>query len=137
MTVLESFQLLIDFGLVVLIWMVQLLIYPSFLFYSREQLIKWHHVYTQRLSFIVIPLMFSQLFLTVYLFFIGISMSSSINLVVVLLLWASTFSMFVPIHSNISKGNSNPEMLNRLVSINWFRTILWTLLFLYNSRCFF
>ncbi|MFT7429007.1 MAG: hypothetical protein ACI9IZ_001504, partial [Nonlabens sp.] len=42
MNYLDLLQLLVDFGLVVLIWIVQLIIYPSFLYYGSKTLNKWH-----------------------------------------------------------------------------------------------
>jgi len=35
-------RLLFDFGLLVLIWLVQLVIYPSFLYYEQDNLKRWH-----------------------------------------------------------------------------------------------
>jgi len=129
---LQHFQLLIDFGLVVLIWMVQLLIYPSFLFYEQKELVNWHKKYTSRLSFIVIPLMFTQLIIAVYNSVINLNIISIINILIVLVLWAITFIKFVPIHSNIVTGKFDIEILTTLVSNNWYRTALWTFLFLFN-----
>ena len=52
---------LADFGLLVLIWMVQLVVYPGFKYYQRERLLEWHARYTSRISYIVGPLMLGQL----------------------------------------------------------------------------
>jgi len=133
---LQYFQLLIDFGLVVLIWMVQLLIYPSFLFYEQKGLINWHKKYTSRLSFIVIPLMFAQLIIVIYKVLTVFNVVSTINGIVVLALWIITFSKFVPLHSAIALGESNKKILLTLVHKNWYRTALWTFLFLFNLFLF-
>ena len=50
---LNNYALLVDAGLVVLIWMVQLIIYPSFLHYDNN-LVEWHHKYTSRIALIVV-----------------------------------------------------------------------------------
>jgi hypothetical protein len=60
---LNELRQLIDFGLVVLLWLVQWIIYPSFLQVAPERLVKWHAQYTQRMGYIVMPLMFGQLFI--------------------------------------------------------------------------
>lgn len=125
-------RLLLDFGLVVLIWMIQRIVYPSFLHYSAEDLVTWHKEYTSRFSVIVIPLMFGQLSISVYQLITGTSIYTVISLVIIVLIWISTFFQFVPIHSNISKGIVNEKMLVSLVNKNWIRTVLWTLLFLYS-----
>ena len=63
--IISKITLLVDIGLVVLIWMVQLIVYPSFTFYSKENLVNWHQKYTARIAVIVIPLMFLQLILVI------------------------------------------------------------------------
>ena len=59
---LDLARLLIDFGFVVLIWAVQLVIYPSFGFYAKANLFEWHKSYTARVTYIVLPLMFLYTF---------------------------------------------------------------------------
>lgn len=128
---LGLFRLLFDFGLVVLIWMVQLIVYPSFQFYTAEDLLSWHQKYTIAISFVVIPLMFGQL-ITATLQIIGERNLFTIgSLILIALVWLSTFIQFVPMHGSISSGNTSPELLKELVSKNWIRTILWTVIFLW------
>ncbi|MEO1009857.1 MAG: hypothetical protein AAFX53_01035 [Bacteroidota bacterium] len=57
----EILRLLCDFGLVVLIWSVQLIIYPSFQFYNPIELLLWHGIYVHRITYVVLPLMVGQL----------------------------------------------------------------------------
>ena len=125
-------RLLLDFGLVVLIWIIQRIVYPSFLHYKTQNLIVWHNVYTSRFSTIVIPLMLGQLAISIYQVIVVTNLYTIISLVCIVLIWASTFSQFVPIHSQISKGIINEKLLISLVKKNWIRTILWTLLFLFS-----
>ena len=61
---LQLIRLLLDFGLMVLIWIVQLVIYPGLCYYKNEDLGKWHKIYTQRIGVIVGPLMIAQLAVT-------------------------------------------------------------------------
>lgn len=130
MIALDTVGLLIDFGLVVLIWMVQRVVYPSFLHYSSKNLVIWHKKYTSSFSPIVIPLMVGQLSISLYHVIASTSAYSLINFALVGLAWASTFLQFVPIHLTISKGLANEKMLIELTHKNWARTVLWTLVFL-------
>lgn len=127
---MDLIRLLLDFGLVVLIWMIQRIVYPGFTHYNTKNLIVWHRVYTSRLSAIVIPLMFGQLGVSIYQVTILTNLYTVTSLVIIILLWITTFLQFVPIHSNISKGMVSETMLISLVKKNWIRTILWTLLFM-------
>jgi hypothetical protein len=129
---LEIFRLLTDFGLVVLVWIVQRIVYPSFLHYNSKELIKWHRIYTSRFTFIVFPLMLGQLGISMYQLFLEINLYTVLSFVIIGLIWLSTMLQFIPIHTQISKGKVNQNMLNSLVKKNWIRTFLWTALFLYS-----
>ncbi|MFK7812649.1 MAG: hypothetical protein AB8B59_09155 [Maribacter sp.] len=130
--VIEPLRLIFDFGLLVLIWMVQIIVYPSFQFFQKENLIKWHEKYTRVISFVVIPLMFGQLIITVLQLIKIQSVFNICSLVLIGLVWAITFSQFVPMHSKISAGNADEILLKRIVKMNWSRTLLWTVIFIWN-----
>lgn len=130
--VIEPLRLIFDFGLLVLIWMVQIIVYPSFQFFQKENLIKWHEKYTRVISFVVIPLMFGQLIITVLQLIKIQSVFNICSLVLIGLVWAITFSQFVPMHSKISAGNADKILLKRIVKMNWSRTLLWTVIFIWN-----
>lgn len=123
---------LADFGLVVLIWMVQLIIYPSFLYYKKEDLILWHKKYTLQIALVVIPLMFIQLGIALLNVYLELNIVSVISLIVVLFLWVFTFSSFAPLHFKISDARANQELLELLVKRNWVRTLLWSILFIFH-----
>ncbi|MEM8765463.1 MAG: hypothetical protein AAGD88_16700 [Bacteroidota bacterium] len=123
---LTLFQLFFDSGTFVLIWMVQLVIYPSFLFYTTADLITWHKTYTVRITIIVMPLMVGQLFLALYALYKELSVISVARGILILLIWILTFLIFVPIHNNIQAGKFDTLLLRKLVQSNWLRTLLWT-----------
>ena len=122
-------RLLFDAGLFVLIWMVQLVVYPSFLYYEKQNLVKWHNHYSKGLAIIVIPLMFGQLIIASIQLVELSSIETIISLLMVCAVWISTFVQFVPIHNKISKNKVTEKLLKQLVNRNWLRTLLWTLIF--------
>ena len=130
--IIDQNQLLIDFGLVVLIWMVQLIVYPSFIYHTKENLFAWHKKYTKRIAVIVIPLMLLQLALAVTDVFLNINFTTVFTLSIVLALWIFTFLGFAPLHFKISENNSDNRILLLLVQRNWIRTFLWTGLFVFH-----
>lgn len=129
---IELARLLIDFGLVILIWMVQLNIYPSFLYYAREDLVQWHQKYTVGIAVIVIPLMFGQLGIYGYQLFQSQSFFPILGFTIVILQWILTFSVFVPLHNAIGQNLHGEKTLQYLVKRNWWRTLLWTGLFVWS-----
>lgn len=127
---LKTIQLVIDFGFAVLIWAVQLIIYPSFKYYGTENLVKWHRIYTMRVTYIVLPLMFTQLIITIINVWNQLNIISISSLTIVLILWLLTFIVFVPIHQKIDNETAVSNDLDELISKNQYRTFLWTVLFL-------
>ncbi len=125
-------ELLVDAGLFVLAWMVQLIVYPGFLAYSPSDLVTWHKKYTPRITWIVAPLMMAQLVLS---FLLTVNNPRIISISVLLLVlgtWITTFLFFVPVHRLIDQGRAQMRDLNVLVAKNWMRTLGWTLIFLLN-----
>jgi hypothetical protein len=122
-------QLLFDLGLLVLIWLVQLVIYPSFLFYERRNLKRWHEKYTQQITYVVLPLMVGQLIIITIHLFNNFSTFTLVSFLVVISLWAMTFFIFIPLHRKISMDEINPSVLYQLIRLNWIRTLLWSGLF--------
>ncbi len=122
-------RLLTDFGLLVLIWVIQLIIYPGFLYYSKDNLQVWHRKYTTLITYLVAPLMLAQLGLSLYQISMVVTLYTMASLLIISIIWLVTFLLFVPIHNAISKGTSNEEMVGSLVRKNWLRTVLWTILF--------
>ena len=127
---LEYFRLLFDSGLLVLILMVQLIIYPSFLHYPLKSLITWHNIYTKKIAIVVIPLMLGQLIVSILQVYEKQVFDTLSYATIVLFLWGITLFKFAPMHNLISQGSVSEQFLTKLVRLNWIRTILWFLLLL-------
>jgi hypothetical protein len=125
---IEITRLVLDVGLLVLIWMIQLIVYPSFLFYTAKELIAWHKIYTKAIALIVIPLMLGQLGIAIYQVFLVQNTYTLTSIVLVVFLWGITLLKFAPMHQQISEGNTHVQLLKKLVQINWIRTLIWTIL---------
>ena len=121
---------MIDFGLVVLIWLVQLIIYPGFAYCDRSSFISWHRKYMWLVSFIVAPLMLSQLLLKAYLLYISTDWQTGTSLLLVFLTWIHTFLRAVPLHNKLNIKGNEPALVENLVRINWIRTAAWTVIWL-------
>lgn len=127
---MELWRLIIDFGLVVLIWIVQLIIYPAFKDIEPSRFISWHQQYTRSISFIVFPLMVSQLALYVHATIANPQLTMVIAMILVITLWLHTFLIAVPIHNTLSLVGNQQIYCMRLVRTNWWRVLVWTILFL-------
>ena len=128
---LDLYQCLrmLDFGALVVLWLGQLVIYPSFLQLEPHKLTNWHQCYTFRVSFVLIPLLSAQLlgwFLTV---FQNPNLPNLLGLSALIACWGLTFFISVPIHQKIAMGDTDTSLLERLVHSNWIRTVLWSSVF--------
>lgn len=121
---------IIDFGLVILIWMTQLIVYPGFLHYPADKLLQWHAKYTPVIMVIVGPLMLLQVLLHGFEFLREMNALRAVTLLLILVVWLHTFLVAVPLHNELTQGVDPLAAAEKLVRVNWFRTAVWTVIFL-------
>ena len=131
-TIWELLKLCTDVGLLVLIWMVQLLIYPSFCHFGKDGFDRWHHMYMRNITFIVLPLMLGQLLLSGYLLFYlqDFSTFRIVDFALVGSMWLSTALFYKPLHEKLVKQGFDIPLCNQLDRTNWWRTAVWTVIVL-------
>ncbi|AZQ44571.1 hypothetical protein [Nonlabens ponticola] len=134
LSLLELLKLSCDVGLVVLIWIVQLLIYPSFIYFAGDGLARWHTIYTRNITFIVLPLMLGQLLLSGWLLF-GNADYTAVRIADFILvgsMWASTAFYYKPLHEKLQKEPHRKELCIELTTSNWWRVAVWTVILVLN-----
>ncbi len=127
---IELLKLLLDAGLLVLIWLVQLVVYPSFTYYNEDQLKQWHKNYTAKITIIVLPMMLGQLFLYMYSALYSSATLDYLMAALVIMTWVVTFVIAVPLHRKLDKMPNTVEVRKKLIRTNWIRTCLWTIIFI-------
>jgi len=120
----------INFGLAVLIWLVQLIVYPSFAYIDEAGFVNWHRKYVKRISSVAIPLMLAQILLIFRFVFLKANLLYFLMLSGIAIIWISSFSLSVPCHKKLQKSGKDQAVIKRLVQTNWIRTILWSAVFL-------
>ena len=125
---------IVSFGLVVLIWLVQLIIYPSLAHIDAAEFAGWHRRYMMRITVIVGPLMLAQAVLAVNAFLPAPDAAGLPVLAGIALVWLSSLLFSVPCHRKLRAGGKDPAVIRRLVRTNWIRTVLWTAVFLLGLR---
>ncbi|MFU8848803.1 MAG: hypothetical protein ACNA77_08820 [Opitutales bacterium] len=126
---LSELRTLLDFGMLVILWLVQLVIYPSFLACDLSKLLEWHRAYTRRVGWVIIPIMFAQLPLVAWLSYESPSRANLAAFICVLACWVLTFGVSVPLHRKMDRGDTSSKTVQRLIRTNWPRTMLWTAVF--------
>ncbi|MCX6937360.1 MAG: hypothetical protein NTU80_05600 [Verrucomicrobia bacterium] len=112
-----------------LCWTVQLAIYPRF-----EPLLtegggsvfrSYHAAYTRSMGFVAAPLMLVEAALAAVWVRGGLTFVALAGTSMVVLVWALTFGLIVPLHVRLQRSPSVSDA--RLVTLlNWPRTLLWT-----------
>lgn len=124
---LSSVQLVTSAGLLVLIWLIQVLHYPAFAYFDSALFAEAMAFHQTRITYVVLPLMLLEL---------GVSIALAVQrplwpeltaLACVVLIWLSTFFVQVPIHGKLVSYDA--ELIRQLVSTNWVRTVLWSIKF--------
>ncbi len=125
-------RLFVDTALLMLIWMTQLIVYPSFTYLKSDAVSKWHPLYTKRISVLVAPLMLFQLFYVAFQLFVAPSYYQAGSLFIVVLTFLITFVKAVPKHAAVETNpNQAKSIFQQLVAINWQRTFLYSALFVW------
>ena len=109
-----------------IIWVIQLLHYPTFHFIKESDYVEFQHFHMLRISFIVVPAMIIELlsgFMLVYYFRSNLLI---LCLIILLVIWLITFVFFTKLHQSLL-GGYDKIIVDKLVQINWSRTVLWSL----------
>ena len=125
---MEHIQIFTVFGMFGVIWIVQIVQYPSFHHIEETQFSRFHQHHAAAISWIVLPLMVTELFAAVWLCFEPPSFNilwQYLLLVLTLMIWGSTFLVQVPLHRKLAAGK-DPVLIEKLVTSNWVRTVAWT-----------
>ena len=100
--------------------------YPSFKLIKSSSFSEFHKSYTNKMLFIVAPVMILELISSLLL----VNFDKSDNnleiglLITLMLIWLLTFFIIVPIHNKLTV-NYNKDLNQKLIKYNGLRTMLW------------
>jgi hypothetical protein len=130
---MEHLQLarnIFDFGIVIVVWLAQAIMYPSLEHIEENVFVEWHQTYSTRIAFFVIPLLCGQAIIVGIMIYYGGSFLTLLSVAMIALCWASTFGLSVPCHARLQRFGKDLTVIRKLVRTNFIRTILWTTVFL-------
>ena len=111
------------------IWIVQLVHYPTFLFIDEQKSNDFQKFHMSRISYIVMPAMTTELFSGIYIYiYPNMAIYSTLFLLALTILiinWVITALVFVKMHNKLLI-NYKIEIISLLVKWNWLRTLLWS-----------
>lgn len=113
-----------------LIWMVQIVHYPLFKVINSNEFPQYENSHSKLITFIVGPIMTVELITG--LLIAGSSLLSGINyrlflisFGLLILIWLSTVIFQIPHHKKLSQ-QKDKDILQKLITYNWIRTISWS-----------
>lgn len=113
-----------------LIWTIQLVHYPLFSRVGADAFRDYERQHQRRITWLVAPLMLieavSAAMLVVLLESGGVRMLAVGGVLLLLVIWGSTALLQAPCHTRLSRGFDR-ELVRRLVSTNWIRTVAWSI----------
>lgn len=107
------------------IWVIQLIHYPSFAYINPAQFTEAHQRHSALMGVIAGPVMILELLAGLWLVSNKVTTMSLLNLGIIALLWFFTFFVSVPLHNQLAAG-FDLVVIQKLVTTNWPRTILWS-----------
>lgn len=118
--------------LVGLIWIIQAIHYPGFSLVGEANWNAYHLKHMTATTMLIGPSMFIEALSAAALIFVAKAYPLRarwcvwIAAVLVLVNWVTTAAVAVPLHNKLGKA-FDVEVIHQLVSINWIRTISWSI----------
>ncbi|MEM1415241.1 MAG: hypothetical protein AAGH15_10085 [Myxococcota bacterium] len=122
---------LATWGMVAVIWFVQLVHYPLFAQVGVEGFARYEALHTTRITWLVGPLMLVEIATAAALAFgpdaprFASRAELGVGFALVIALWISTVALSIPEHARLA-GGFDADAHRRLVQTNWLRTALWS-----------
>ena len=110
-----------------LIWIIQLLHYPSYRYIQVEKFTDYQRFHTHRITYIVGPVMLSEVLSGIYLTVLNDwTTFYTLNFIGLCIIWLSTLFFSIPAHNKLNEG-FNDKTISNLLKTNWIRTLTWTI----------
>jgi hypothetical protein len=111
-----------------LIWFVQIVHYPLFTRVGATAFFAYHQEHCRRTKFVVMPCMLAEGGLAAWAWWLAPAAwwsTTTLGLVLLAAIWASTFLLQVPLHRRLERG-FDAGAARQLIATNWVRTAAWT-----------
>ncbi len=131
----ESFLLLSHAGvtliMVGIMWSVQLAIYPQFRAVPAQDFTRYVTDHSSRIVKLLAPFAPVEVILALLVFLLrpdGTSAAASFVAGALLAAgWVATAMWYAPIHGRLQADGYDADLVQRLITTNWFRTALWSI----------
>lgn len=119
----------IDLAMLVFLWLVQIIIYPSFKRISKESILSWHKSYQTKVPIIMGPIMLLQMYQITFDLLNTIAPMTMIRFILLIASWFLTVAVSVPLHRKIESNKDLENSIDKLIKTNLPRTVTWTAIY--------
>lgn len=113
------------------IWIIQLVHYPAYRYIDALEFTQYQNFHSTQISYFVAPVMLLELATGAWMIYQLMTSKDQLSVtilsfVMLLAIWGLTFFKIVPLHNQLLIGK-NLAIIENIIQLNWWRTILWTL----------
>ena len=109
------------------IWVMQLLHYPTLLYVKNEAFRQFQNFHMRNISIIVVPIMLIELASGLMIYLQGErSFEFLVSFALLIILWIMTGLLFTKFHSRLRKSK-DIRIINKMIFLNWYRTLFWSM----------
>ena len=124
MSILQNLEIYSCLMMTGVIWLVQLVHYPSFLFIDKSRFPEFERFHQRRISLIVLPLMSAEFLshiILLYLKGINFNLLGILSTFAIFSIWIITLFVCLPCHQSLTGGYVHKTIMS-LIKANWART---------------
>lgn len=126
---IDILRLVFEFSAVIVFGMLQLIVYPSLMFYSREELLKWYHSGRDRIFIFAIILTPGHLITSVLQLIDRQNPYTIVSVLCIAFMWFQHIVIVEPKHGKIIAGvDSSIEIRKSIAKQNLVRIVIITFL---------
>lgn len=117
-------------AMVGVMWTVQLVAYPQFRSVRHADFARYAADHANRIVRLLAVFAPAEVLAALFVFLVrpdGVSVMAALGAGALLVAgWVSTGLYFAPLHGRLQTGGFTPDLVDRLITTNWFRTGLWS-----------
>jgi len=112
------------------IWIIQIIHYPLFLFVGKDSFIAYELEHINKTAVVIALPMLIEFSTYMAMLYFNLSLRKNplflVSGLLLIIIWGTTFFVSVPLHNQLSMGYDQ-KSVESLIHTNWIRTIAWSL----------
>lgn len=125
---LDLVKVLVNTALFAQVWLVQMVVFPGFLYYSEENWKVWQRNLAMRMTIVMVPLILAQMITYTLSLVAGITISDILSMVLIIVGLAVTFYIGFSWYEKCQAAEDTMELRKSIQKVIWIRTLAWSMI---------